>query len=78
MQTTTTPQLVENSFKQLVNLISEIMEKHAPPQTTSRKQKRIHKKPWINSNLLKMILSVNNICTKNITLMETNLINSTL
>ena len=55
MQTTTTPQLVENCFKQLVNLITEIIEKHAPLQTAFRKQKRIHKKPWINSELLKMI-----------------------
>ena len=36
------PQLVENSFKQLVNLITEIIEKHAPLQTASRKQKRIN------------------------------------
>ena len=55
MQATITPQLVENSSKQLVNLITEIIEKHAPQQTASRKQKRIHKKPWINSELLKMI-----------------------
>ena len=55
MQTTITTQLVENSFKQLVNLISEIIEKHASLQTASRKQKRIYKKPWTNSELLKMI-----------------------
>ena len=55
MQNTVTPQLVENSFKQLLNLITEIIEKHAPLQTASRKQKCIHKKPWINSKLLKMI-----------------------
>ena len=55
MQTTITPPLVENSFKQLVNLITEIIEKHAPLQTAYRKQKRIHKKPWINSKLSKMI-----------------------
>ena len=28
---------------------------YAPQQTASRKQKRIHKKPWINSEVLKMI-----------------------
>ena len=55
MQTTITPQLVENSFKQLVNFITEIIEKHAPLQTASRKQKRIHEKPWTNSELLQMI-----------------------
>ena len=55
MQATITPQLVENSFKQLANLVPEIIEKHAPLQTASRKQKRIHRKPWINCELLKMI-----------------------
>ena len=56
MQTTITTPLVENSFKQLVNLITEIIEKHVPLQTASRKQKRIYKKPcWINSELSKMI-----------------------
>ena len=50
MQTTITPQLVENSFKQLVNLITEIIEKHVPLQTASRKQKRIRKKPLLIAN----------------------------
>ena len=75
MQTTITPPLVENSFKQLVNLITEIILKHAPLQTASQKQKRIHKKPWINSKLLKMIKKS---CTKPISIMKTNLINNTL
>ena len=42
MQTTITPQLLENSVKLLVYLITAIIEKHAPLQTASRKQKRIH------------------------------------
>ena len=61
MQTTVTPQLVENSFKQLVNLIIATIEKHAPLQTASQKQKHIHKKPWINSDLLKMIKRKQNL-----------------
>ena len=61
MQTTITPQLLENSFKQLVYLITAIIEKHAPLQTASRKQKRICKKPWINSELLKMIKRKQNL-----------------
>ena len=61
MQTTITPQLLENSFKQLVYLITAIIEKHAPLQTASRKQKRIYKKPWINSELLKMIKRKQNL-----------------
>ena len=76
MQTTITPQLAKNSLKQLVNLITEIIEKHAPLQTASRKQNRFHKKPWINSKLLK-IIKRKKICTKSISLMETNLINNT-
>ena len=55
MQTTITHQLVEKSFKQLVNLITEIIEKHAPLQTASPQKKRIYKKAWINSDVLKMI-----------------------
>ena len=61
MQTTITPQLLENSFKQLVYLVTAIIEKHAPLETTSRKQKRIYKKPWINSELLKMIKRKQNL-----------------
>ena len=61
MQTTITPQLAKNSFKQLFNLITEIIEKRAPLQTASRKQKRIHKKPWINSDLQKMIKLTQNL-----------------
>ena len=49
MQTTKTLRLLENIFKQLVNLITEIIEKYAPLQTASRKQKHIHKN---NSDLL--------------------------
>ena len=55
MQATITSQLVENSSKQPVCSTTEIIEKHAPLQTASRKQKRIYKKPLNNSNLLKMI-----------------------
>ena len=48
MQTTITPQLLKNSFKQLVYLITAIIEKHAPLQTASLKQKRIYKKPCMD------------------------------
>ena len=39
-----TSQPLENSFEELVNSISQVIEKHAPVHSASRRQKRIKKK----------------------------------
>ena len=35
------------TFDQFVNLIAKIIDKHAPPQRLSQKQKKLASKPWI-------------------------------
>ena len=35
------------TFDQLINLIAKIIDKHAPLQRLSRKQKKLASKPWI-------------------------------
>ena len=38
-------------FNNLITTISEVIEKHAPLHTASRKQKRIQSKPWLTKGL---------------------------
>ena len=40
------------TFDQFVNLIAEIIDKHAPLQRLSRKQKKLASKPWISKGIL--------------------------
>ena len=47
------------SFEKLVNSVTQVIEKHAPLQIASRRQKRIHKKTWLNKDLLKNWLGNN-------------------
>ena len=54
-QNNATSQSLENSLKTLVNSITQVIEKHAPLQIASQRQKRIQKKTWLNKNFLKMI-----------------------
>ena len=46
-----TNQSLDLSFKELVKNKSEIIDKHAPQQIASRKQKRIQKNPWLTKGL---------------------------
>ena len=39
-------------FAKLLTAISDVIDKHAPLHTVSRKQKRIQIKPWLTKNLL--------------------------
>ena len=39
----------------MVNSFSQILNNHAPPQTLSRKKKRLQQKPWITKGLLTSI-----------------------
>ena len=55
LQDNVNSQSLENSFEKLVNSITQVIEKHAPLQTASRRQKRIQKKSRLNKDLLKMI-----------------------
>ena len=43
LQDNVTSQFLENSFEKLVNSITHVIEKHAPLQTASRRQKRIQR-----------------------------------
>jgi len=45
---------LDNSFNQLVDTLSMVIENHAPLQTTARKQKHITvlQKPWLTKSLL--------------------------
>ena len=54
-QNNATSQSLENSLKTLVNSVTQVIEKHAPLQIASQRQKRIQKKRWLNKNFLKMI-----------------------
>ena len=47
-------------FNSLITTISEVIEKHAPLHTASRKQKRIQSKPWLTKGLLKPLSKINN------------------
>jgi len=47
-----TPELLDQNFTKLVECISEVIEKHAPLQRASRKQKRIQQNPWLTKGLL--------------------------
>ena len=40
------------TFDQFVNLIAKIIDKHAPLQRLSRKQKKLASKPWITKGIL--------------------------
>ena len=43
---------LDQHFNHLVSAMSEVIEKHAPLQTASRKQKRMQNKPWLTKGLL--------------------------
>ena len=47
LQDNVTSQSLENSFEKLVNSITQVIEKHAPLQTASQRQKCIQKKTWL-------------------------------
>ena len=40
------------TFYQFINLIAKIIDKHAPLQRLSRKQKKLASKPWITKGIL--------------------------
>ena len=42
---------LDQNFRQLVTAIPEVIEKHAPLQTASRKRKRMQHKPWLTKGL---------------------------
>ena len=52
MQSSVTPEALDNSFNQLVECRHNVIEKHAPLQKVSRRQKRILQKPWLTKGLL--------------------------
>ena len=54
-----TNQSLDLSFNKLVKNISKIIDKHAPQQIASRKQKRIQKNPWLTKELLTSIKNKN-------------------
>ena len=43
---------LDQHFNHLVSAIIAVIEKHAPLQTASRKQKRMQNKPWLTKGLL--------------------------
>ena len=43
---------LDQHYDHLVSAMSEVIEKHAPLQTASRKQKKMHNKPWLTKGLL--------------------------
>ena len=45
----------DTHFNLFMQAISSVIEKHAPLQTMSRKQKRIQQKPWLTKGLLASI-----------------------
>ena len=47
-----THQNFNNHFNKLLTVISEVIERHAPLQAASRKQKRLQQKPWLTKGLL--------------------------
>ena len=50
-----TRESLDDSFSKLVQTLSKVIEKHAPLQKASRKQKRIMQKPWLTKGLLTSI-----------------------
>ena len=51
--------LIKDSFNEIFNrfnlLILQVIDKNTPLKEVSRKQKKLHKKPWLNHELLKAI-----------------------
>ena len=49
------PNAFNDHFTQLISTISAVIDKHAPLQKTSRRQKRIQRNPWSTKGILTSI-----------------------
>jgi len=39
-------------FSSFVTVVKDIIDKHAPYKSVTRKQKKLHRKPWITNGIL--------------------------
>ena len=47
--------IFEQAFQEFVNVVKNVVDKHAPLKIASRKQNRLNKKPWITKGLVTSI-----------------------
>ena len=58
------PEITNNKFNELFNefthIVLQVIDKHAPVEKFSRKQKKLLKKPWITKTIL---VSIKKTCS---------------
>ena len=52
MSTSVSQETLDERFNELLSAISYVIDKHAPIQTATRKQKKLQKKPWLTKGLV--------------------------